>query len=587
MGPGSAKLYQRSDYSRYDSAGNVVKFKDRVRYPDSRLSTSATYQYDGLGRLTSAKRKEGTLALAYDGLGNMTAGNQFTFEYNATSHPHWVTGLSEAGLITHYPSGAVAYIDALDAMTQDRLFTYDADGRLTRVWRTVGPTVYYVYDFRGDRVARYVEGVPLPQAFTFSLGRWFDRRGSTVTRHIYLADRRIAESPATGGGPRYPVDFVISDHLGSTLGLTCWKFNSTACPDRSVARGFSYDAYGKPTAYQGTTTVSLGTSLPGNFVPEKLYTGQRWDHAARLYYYGARFYDPTIASFLTLDPVRQHMNPYAYVGWNPVAFTDPTGMIFGLIGIGAFSGSVGKDDPILLAGYAATVKARAPGHGGFNGPNGAGPGGGFGGDGGGLAQALANFAISQAQAAIEGTARQQGGAATASHPVLNASLQSGEPLNAGDVRPGPVIFDVSEPGGLWGPGAPFADSMLGNASSAPSSLTDSAPTVSPGYVDASVTVGVAYARTVGFTTGVMFAKEAYFAYLGPAAMFPTGGPSFTRSEFSTASSGWNIALQGSIWLTVQVGYSFGSGPFLEYGSGTPGVSLSAFYVAGPLGYQKR
>jgi len=39
-----------------------------------------------------------------------------------------------------------------------------------------------------------------------------------------------------------------------------------------------------------------------------------------------------IARFLTHDPVRQYVNPYAYVGWNPVKFTDPTGLIFGLGG---------------------------------------------------------------------------------------------------------------------------------------------------------------------------------------------------------------------------------------------------------------
>jgi len=355
LGGGSAKLYQRSDYSRYDAAGNVIKLKDRVRYPDSRLSTSATYQYDGLGRLTSAKRKEGTLAFAYDGLGNMTAGNQFTFEYNSTTHPHWVTGLTEAGLITHYPSGAVAYIDALDATTQDRLFTYDADGRLTRVWRTVGPTVHYVYDFRGDRVARYVEGVPLPQAFTFSFGRQFDRRGSTVTRHIYLADRRIAESPATGGGPRYPVDFVISDHLGSTLALTCYQ-QGASCPDRTVKRRFRYGHYGEVSTYDAS-----GALLPvGNESTEFLYTGQRWDADAELYDFGARFYEPRLASFLTVDPIQSGLSPYGYVSSNPVNRIDPTGLFdcgFDVCFSGDFSGSspyftgfffdpfTGADDP--------------------------------------------------------------------------------------------------------------------------------------------------------------------------------------------------------------------------------------------------
>jgi RHS repeat-associated protein len=72
--------------------------------------------------------------------------------------------------------------------------------------------------------------------------------------------------------------------------------------------------------------------------------GQRWDWQAELHYYGARFYDPRLASFLTHDPVREHANPYAYVGWNPVSRTDPSGTfsinafnLYGLVGGSAFA----------------------------------------------------------------------------------------------------------------------------------------------------------------------------------------------------------------------------------------------------------
>jgi RHS repeat-associated protein len=56
-----------------------------------------------------------------------------------------------------------------------------------------------------------------------------------------------------------------------------------------------------------------------------LYTGQRWDAQAQLHYYGARFYDPKLASFLTLDPLQTYMSPYAYVAGNPINLIDPTG----------------------------------------------------------------------------------------------------------------------------------------------------------------------------------------------------------------------------------------------------------------------
>jgi len=46
-----------------------------------------------------------------------------------------------------------------------------------------------------------------------------------------------------------------------------------------------------------------------------------------MYYYGARYYDPRISIFISVDPLaEQTMEPYLYTGNNPIMFTDPTGM---------------------------------------------------------------------------------------------------------------------------------------------------------------------------------------------------------------------------------------------------------------------
>ena len=46
-----------------------------------------------------------------------------------------------------------------------------------------------------------------------------------------------------------------------------------------------------------------------------------------MYYYGARYYDPRISIFVSVDPLAEKtMEPYLYTGNNPIMFTDPTGM---------------------------------------------------------------------------------------------------------------------------------------------------------------------------------------------------------------------------------------------------------------------
>jgi len=58
------------------------------------------------------------------------------------------------------------------------------------------------------------------------------------------------------------------------------------------------------------------------------YTGRESDAESGLYYYRARYYDPTLGRFLTEDPIRFRggMNHYVYVNNNPINANDPEGL---------------------------------------------------------------------------------------------------------------------------------------------------------------------------------------------------------------------------------------------------------------------
>lgn len=66
------------------------------------------------------------------------------------------------------------------------------------------------------------------------------------------------------------------------------------------------------------------------------YTGQEYDPETGLYYYNARYYDPQLGVFTTIDSVvpngedSQSYNRHMYVRGNPVLYNDPTGHVFGI-----------------------------------------------------------------------------------------------------------------------------------------------------------------------------------------------------------------------------------------------------------------
>jgi len=62
------------------------------------------------------------------------------------------------------------------------------------------------------------------------------------------------------------------------------------------------------------------------------FTGKEKDEETGLMYYGARYYDPVIGRFTSMDPWEgdlkdpQTLNKYSYARNNPIFFIDPTGM---------------------------------------------------------------------------------------------------------------------------------------------------------------------------------------------------------------------------------------------------------------------
>jgi RHS repeat-associated protein len=87
-----------------------------------------------------------------------------------------------------------------------------------------------------------------------------------------------------------------------------------------VQQALRYRAFGELTA------LTLGGAAPANRLR---YTGREQDPETNLYYYRARYYDPSVGRFISEDPLGFEAgdpNFYAYVGNNPINANDPSGL---------------------------------------------------------------------------------------------------------------------------------------------------------------------------------------------------------------------------------------------------------------------
>ena len=153
----------------------------------------------------------------------------------------------------------------------------------------------------------YAPGSSTPTVSTY-IGTVYEQTGKEKIKYIYAGSQRVAQISSTQGST-----YFTNDHQGSASLLT----DTSGAQVQSMA----YLPFGGTFQTAGSKTSSWR------------YTGQRQDDSTGLYYYNARYYDPTIGRFLTPDTIvqspydPQFLNRYAYCRNNPINLVDPTGHV--------------------------------------------------------------------------------------------------------------------------------------------------------------------------------------------------------------------------------------------------------------------
>ena len=293
---------------------------DAVGRPVSRDSDS--FAYDARGQVTNAVLDSAIYRYAYDDAGNRQSA--------------WEDGVS-----TSYSANDVNQYTAVGSVQPD----YDADGNLVDdgvrayAWTAAGRLeevfdgtllVSSVYDWRGRRVERYVERFDgrryeLAEERRFVYDDW-----NLVHEYRYDADEDVETdieyfwgpdlsgslqgAGGVGGLVAVSVDgdyyFPGYDNNGNVIGY--WH------EEGDLVAEYAYDAFGN-TIYEDGDMA--------DFFPHRFST-KYYDSETDLYYYGYRYYSPSLGRWISRDPIEERggLNLYEMCHNTLTKAIDPFGL---------------------------------------------------------------------------------------------------------------------------------------------------------------------------------------------------------------------------------------------------------------------
>ena len=308
----------------------------------------SVYAYDNLSRLQSVLHQSGSTTLdgaayAVDNAGNRTSrtpqpsGTASNYAYDVIYQLTGVTqGSTTTESYTYDPVGnrlSSLGVSPYSNNTSNELtsipgttYTYDYNGNTST--KVVGSnTTTYAWDYENRMTSVTLPGSGGTVTFKYDpFGRRIYKSSSSGTSvFAYDGDNLIEETNAAGAVvARYEqtqnideplamlrssaTSYYHADGLGSISSLS----NAAG----SIANTYTYDSFGKLTASTG--------SLVNPF----RYTARESDTETGLYYYRARYYDPTTGRFIGEDPAifEGGLNFYPYVDNNPANYFDPIGL---------------------------------------------------------------------------------------------------------------------------------------------------------------------------------------------------------------------------------------------------------------------
>jgi RHS repeat-associated protein len=357
----------------YDSAGNLIVVRDSGVLVNSQARWNH-YSYDRLNQLVQAwqtmKPANVTLAQSvndpdaniakvwryhHDSLGNrllmQQPGNGADTPLRKVSHTDPVTTLPAAAPGTGLPGE--------DPLRPHRQWQWNPDGTLRAVLQDGKELARYAYNHEGLRVMKQ----SAQQAAEYTLYDEqrhriadLDAQGRITRQYVWMGDQLLAmldpqkpRAPQSDQasdifatiaaawqhltGEDLQMSYVHNNHLGAPIAISDRNANTVWQAQYAPYGQRIEDQSGQPDKAR---PMKLDLRLPGQWA----------DAETGLHYNDQRYYDPKVGRYISADPLglQGGLNRYAYVGNNPLGFTDPLGLV-----LFAFDGTDNSNDPRELA----------------------------------------------------------------------------------------------------------------------------------------------------------------------------------------------------------------------------------------------
>ncbi|MEK6627649.1 MAG: RHS repeat-associated core domain-containing protein, partial [Bdellovibrionota bacterium] len=334
-------------------ASGVVKSSheysyDQRNYITQKRSTAGAldYSYDSNGQLISSNKAEDPAqneTFSYDALGN-----RLTYNSTASTYDNSGQRIQDDGQYTYvYDANGNIIYKSNKANGISYAFEYSALNQLKKVTVTSTPLngnvlkiLEYKYDPVGRRILRQVTDN-------------IDANKSKTQKFYYDGENILAEVDANNNltvsythsplrsddvlGAKF-TSAAVSSGLAASAGNVYYlkdhlnTVNEITNANGDIVQKMDYSAFGVLRSVKD----SNGTEVGFENAPVRTsftYTGREFEPELNMYYYRARYYDPSTGRFLQQDPdpgkltnPNTFLSKYIYAGNSPVMLSDPSGL---------------------------------------------------------------------------------------------------------------------------------------------------------------------------------------------------------------------------------------------------------------------